>query len=76
MPGMCKELMMEEAIGKALPISENLELTDEVRSRIPKFISHANNVDHWHGNGKAVVVPTKGSAFAVTGEGLTSRLSH
>src|SRR5262249_28421365 len=50
-----KELMMEEAIGKALPISENLELTDEARARIPKFISHVNNVDHRHGNGKALV---------------------
>ena len=50
-----KNLMMEEAIGNALPISANLELTDEARSRIPKFISHVSNIDHRHGNGKALV---------------------
>src|SRR5436309_3246557 len=50
-----KDLMMEEAIGNALPLSANLELTDEARSRIPKFISHVSNIDHRHGNGKALV---------------------
>ncbi len=50
-----KELMMEEAMGKALPISADLELSDEARSRIPKFIEQVTNVDHRHGNGKALV---------------------
>ena len=50
-----KELMMEEAMGKALPISADLELPDEARSRIPKFIEQVTNVDHRHGNGKALV---------------------
>src|SRR5207247_263908 len=48
-------LMMEEGLGKALPISADLELPDAARSRIPKFIEQVTNVDHRHGNGKALV---------------------
>src|SRR5262249_35577751 len=48
-----KEIMEEEALGKPLLPSTDLELTDEALSRIPKFIEHIPNVDHRYGNEKA-----------------------
>jgi lipopolysaccharide transport system ATP-binding protein len=48
-----KEIMEEEALGKPLFTSTDLDLTDEALARIPKFIEHIPNVDHRYGNGKA-----------------------
>ena len=50
-----KDVMAQEGMGKALPASADLELSDEAQSRIPKFMSHVANMDHRHGNGKALV---------------------
>jgi len=48
-----KEIMEEEAIGKPLTISPELDLPEEALERIPKFLEHIPNVDHRYGNGKA-----------------------
>jgi ABC-type polysaccharide/polyol phosphate transport system ATPase subunit len=48
-----KEVMEEEALGKPITSSPDLELSAEAFSRIPKFIEHVPNVDHRYGNGKA-----------------------
>jgi homopolymeric O-antigen transport system ATP-binding protein len=50
-----KELMEEEAIGKPLPISADLDISDEATARIPKFLVHVQNIDHRFGNGRAHV---------------------
>jgi homopolymeric O-antigen transport system ATP-binding protein len=50
-----KETMAEEAMGKALPESADLTLSEEALARIPNFITEIANVDHRHGNGKAIV---------------------
>lgn len=48
-----KEIMEEEAIGKPLAAAEDLDISDEARARIPRFITHLPNVDHRYGNAKA-----------------------
>src|SRR5688572_9052337 len=48
-----KEIMEEEAIGKPLAATETLDISDEARARIPRFITHLPNVDHRYGNAKA-----------------------
>lgn len=48
-----KEIMEEEAIGKPLDASADLEISEEAIAKIPRFISHVPNVDHRYGNGKA-----------------------
>jgi ABC-type polysaccharide/polyol phosphate transport system ATPase subunit len=48
-----KEEIEEEAMGKALPISPELDLPEEVLSRIPAFLTAIPNIDHRYGNGKA-----------------------
>jgi lipopolysaccharide transport system ATP-binding protein len=50
-----KEMMEEDAVGKALEVSEELDLSDEARSRIPEFLTTVFNVDHRYGNSKAMV---------------------
>jgi hypothetical protein len=50
-----REVMEEEAIGKPLPVSADLDISDEAAARIPKFLSHIPNIDHRYGNGKAHV---------------------
>src|SRR5437762_6707451 len=50
-----KEVMEEEAIGKALPVSADLDISDDATARIPKFLAHVPNIDHRYGNGKAQV---------------------
>ena len=50
-----KEVMAEEAMGEALPVSSDLLLSEAARARIPKFITEIANEDHRHGNGKAVI---------------------
>src|SRR5262245_55239630 len=50
-----KEIMEEEALGKPIPASSDLELSEEALTRIPKFLEHVPNVDHRYGNGKARV---------------------
>jgi lipopolysaccharide transport system ATP-binding protein len=48
-----KEIMEEEAIGKPLPVPDELALSDEALARIPPFLEHVPNVDHRYGNGRA-----------------------
>ena len=48
-----KEIMEEEALGKPIPMSADLELPEEALARIPQFLDHVPNVDHRYGNGKA-----------------------
>src|SRR6185295_9537122 len=50
-----KEIMEEEALGKPLAASGELDLAEEALARIPKFLEHVPNVDHRYGNGKARV---------------------
>jgi ABC-type polysaccharide/polyol phosphate transport system ATPase subunit len=50
-----KEVMEEEALGKPLLISPDLDISEEALSRIPKFVTHVPNIDHRYGNGKARV---------------------
>ena len=50
-----REVMEEEAIGKPLETSPELDLTDDAFARIPKFVSSLPNVDHRYGSGKAKV---------------------
>src|SRR6266478_4425533 len=51
-----KEIMEEEAIGKPLLSSPDLELSEEALERIPKFLEHVPYVDHRYGNGKARIL--------------------
>src|SRR5213594_3091685 len=51
-----KEIMEEEAIGKPLPVSADLDISAEALARIPKFLEHIPNVDHRYGNGKARIL--------------------
>ncbi len=48
-----KEIMEEEALGKPILSSVDLELSEEALARIPKFIEHVPNIDHRYGNRKA-----------------------
>src|SRR5262245_18066225 len=48
-----KDIMEEEALGKSILQSPELDLSDEALSRIPKFLEHVPNIDHRYGNGKA-----------------------
>jgi len=48
-----KDIMEEEALGKSILQSAELDLSDEALSRIPKFLEHVPNIDHRYGNGKA-----------------------
>ena len=50
-----KEVMEEEAIGKPLPVSPDLDMPEEATAKIPKFLAHLPNIDHRYGNGKALV---------------------
>jgi hypothetical protein len=50
-----REVMEEEAIGKPLDSSAELDLPEEVLNRIPKFMSVLPNVDHRYGSGKAKI---------------------
>src|SRR5262249_55169412 len=50
-----KEIMEEEAVGKPLENSTDLNLPDEVLERIPKFVTTVFNVDHRYGNRKAEI---------------------
>ena len=50
-----KEIMEEEAVGKALPVPDELDMPEEVLARIPQFLCHIPNIDHRYGNGKARV---------------------
>ena len=50
-----KEIMEENAVGKALGTSEELDLSDEALARIPKFVTTLFNVDHRYGNFKAQI---------------------
>jgi ABC-type polysaccharide/polyol phosphate transport system ATPase subunit len=50
-----KEIMEEEAIGKPLRTSAELDISEEALAKIPKFLAHIPNVDHRYGNGKARV---------------------
>lgn len=45
--------MEEEALGKPLLASPDLDLSEEALARIPKFLEHIPNVDHRYGNGRA-----------------------
>ena len=51
-----KEIMEEEAIGKPLFPTPELDLPEEALRRIPKFVTHVPNMDHRWGSGKARVV--------------------
>jgi ABC-type polysaccharide/polyol phosphate transport system ATPase subunit len=48
-----KDIMEEEALGKSILQSPELDLSDEALSHIPKFLEHVPNIDHRYGNGKA-----------------------
>ncbi len=48
-----KEVMEEEAVGRPLGISGELDLPEPVLERIPKFVTTLHNVDHRYGNNKA-----------------------
>jgi lipopolysaccharide transport system ATP-binding protein len=50
-----KEIMEEEPVGKSLPVSEELTLTEDALAKIPAFITHLPNTDHRYGNAKAHV---------------------
>src|SRR5215831_9093484 len=50
-----KEVMEEEALGRPILASPELELSEAALERIPKFLEHVPNVDHRYGNGKARV---------------------
>src|SRR5262245_13315354 len=50
-----KEVMMEEAVGKAIGIVEDLDLSEEALARIPSFVTTLVNVDHRYGNFKAQI---------------------
>jgi hypothetical protein len=50
-----KEIMEEEALGRPINASAELELGEAALERIPKFLEHVPNVDHRYGNGKARV---------------------
>ncbi len=50
-----KEVMEEEALGKPLEVSPDLDLADEAFTRIPRFVASVPNIDHRYGNGKARV---------------------
>jgi ABC-type polysaccharide/polyol phosphate transport system ATPase subunit len=51
-----KELQGDEAIGRPLPASAGLGLTEEALARIPEFVQHIPNIDHRFGNGKARIL--------------------
>ena len=48
-----KEIMEEEAIGKPILTSSDLDISEEASARIPEFVTHVANIDHRFGNGKA-----------------------
>jgi ABC-type polysaccharide/polyol phosphate transport system ATPase subunit len=48
-----RDVAQEQAIGKGLDISSELDITEEARSRMPAFLTSLPNVDHRYGNGKA-----------------------
>ena len=50
-----REMMGEEELGQALPVSPELAMTEEALSRMPPFLKSIANLDHRHGNGKARV---------------------
>ncbi|MBI4471651.1 MAG: ABC transporter ATP-binding protein [Acidobacteria bacterium] len=50
-----KDIMEEEALGKPLAAAQDLDISEEARAKIPRFITHLPNVDHRYGNGKARV---------------------
>jgi ABC-type polysaccharide/polyol phosphate transport system ATPase subunit len=50
-----KEIMEEQAIGKPLAVSDDLDIAEEALARIPKFLTHVPNVDHRFGNRKAQI---------------------
>src|SRR5689334_1424499 len=50
-----KEIMEEAGIGKPLDTSSELDLSEEARDRMPKFVNTVFNVDHRYGNGRARV---------------------
>lgn len=69
-----QEVMEEEAIGKSLSLSSELDLSDHARARIPKFIIGLPNVDHRYGDGKARVqgigvFGLEGDAVSTVGQG-------
>src|SRR5207244_11918177 len=48
-----KEIMEEDAVGKPLPASTDLDLPEESLERIPEFLTTVFNIDHRYGNAKA-----------------------
>ena len=48
-----KEIMEEEAIGRPILTSADLDISEEASARIPQFVTHVANIDHRFGNGKA-----------------------
>jgi ABC-type polysaccharide/polyol phosphate transport system ATPase subunit len=50
-----REVMEEQALGKPLETSSDLDLAEEALARIPKFVSSLPNIDHRYGSGKAKV---------------------
>ena len=50
-----KELMEEEALGRPIDSSSELELSAEALAKIPAFVAGVPNVDHRYGNNRAQV---------------------
>lgn len=65
-----KEIMENEAIGRALETSSELNVSQEALARIPDFVSEIPNVDHRYGNGKARISGI--GAFSKEGHPLVS----
>src|SRR5690606_3065966 len=69
-----REIMEEQAIGKPLSGSEDLQLSDEALARIPAFVTMLSNVDHRFGNGRARIAGIgvfghEGDAVGSVGQG-------
>ncbi len=65
-----KEIMDEQAVGKPLVASSELDLPEDALARLPRFIEHLPNVDHRFGNEKARV--TGIGVYAETGDPVSS----
>jgi ABC-type polysaccharide/polyol phosphate transport system ATPase subunit len=47
------DVMEEEALGRPLAASQDLDIPEEAIAKIPAFLTHIPNIDHRYGNGKA-----------------------